>query len=97
MERIRYTVKSEDIRNPEGVAQIIKKLVLGKNIKECSFEPDFINISDPQVTMSTGLIYQNIANAGFAKIVIHNHKNKDKLKENPVVRTLIEKKIMEIR
>jgi len=96
MKVLKYNVKEEDVRNIEGDKQTLKKLIDGINPKEHIFELDFGNVANPMVTMSTGIMFQEIANIGFPKIVIKNHKFKDQLKENAAVNHLIGKNIIEI-
>ena len=97
MKVLKYVVKEENIRNVDGDKDVLKNLIAGKNPKDYVFEIDFLNIADPKVTMSTGITFQNIANVGFPKIVVKNHKYKDQLENNPGIKTLISKGIIEIR
>ena len=97
MKVLKYVVKEENIRNVEGDKEVIKKFIAGKDPKNHIFEIDFLNIADPKVTMSTGITFQNIANVGFKKIIVINHKYKDQLEINPVIKILISKGIIEIR
>jgi hypothetical protein len=97
MDNIEYFVKNEDIRNPKNAEEIITRLFKGKDLKEYTFTVDYKNVDDPIVTMSTGIIFQNFVNKGVAKVLIKNHKYKDKLLENPAIKTLIGQKKLEVK
>lgn len=96
MKTIEYFVKDEDIRNPKNAEEIIKKLFLGKDHKEYTFVVDYIHVNNPIVTMSTGIIFQGFADKGVAKIIIKNHKFKDKLLENPTIKMLMSRNKLEV-
>jgi hypothetical protein len=80
----------------KNAEEIITKLFLGKDVKEHIFIVDYKNVNDPIVTMSTGLIFQNFSNKGVSKIIIKNHKFKDKLLENPAIKMLMSHNKLEI-
>lgn len=96
MNNIEYFVKNEDIRNPKNAEEIITRLFQGKDLGQYSFTVDYKNVEDPVVTMSTGIIFQNFANKGVAKVIIKNHKYKDKLLENPTIKMLMGQKKLEV-
>jgi hypothetical protein len=89
MQKITYLVKDEDIRKPEAATKVIEDLFKGKDPKDCTFVVDYSQVRDPVVTMSTGIIFQRFCNQGFPKVIIKGHKYKDKLLENPAVKSLI--------
>jgi hypothetical protein len=97
MKTIEYLVKDEDIRNPKNGEMVVNKLFEGKDPKEHVFVVDYKNIKDPIVTMSTGIIFQNFSNKGVAKVIIKNHKYKDKLLENPTIKLLIGHNKLEVK
>lgn len=97
MKTIEYLVKEEDIRNTKNGEDVVRKLLLGKDPKEYAFVVDYINIGNPIVAMSTGIIFQGFATKGVAKIVIRNHKQKDKLLENPTIKMLIRLNKLEVK
>jgi hypothetical protein len=96
MKTIEYFVKDEDIRNPKNAEDIIKRLFLGKDPKDYTFVVDYLHVSNPIVTMSTGIIFQDFANKGVAKIIIKNHKFKDKLLENAAIKMLMSHNKLEV-
>lgn len=89
MQKITYLVKDEDIRKPEAAAKVIEELFKGKDPKEYNFVVDYSQVTDPIVTMSTGIIFQRFCNQGFPKVIIKGHKYKDKLLDNPAIKSLI--------
>ena len=97
MKTIEYFVKDEDIRNSKAAEAVVKKLFLGKDPKEHVFIVDYKDVKDPVVTMSTGIIFQNFATAGFIKTIIKNHRYKEKLLENPTIKLLIGNQKLEVK
>ncbi len=96
MKTIEYFVRNEDIRNPKNAEEIVNNLFFGKDMKEYTFVVDYKNTDDPIVTMSTGLIFQNFINKGLAKVIIKNHKYKDKLLQNPAIKILMSHNQLEV-
>ncbi|NJO91532.1 MAG: hypothetical protein HC831_23150 [Chloroflexia bacterium] len=96
MKTIEYYVKNEDIRNPKNAKEIVNDLFFGKDETEYIFVVDYKNTDNPIVTMSTGLIFQDFVNRGLAKVIIKNHKYKDKLLENPTIKLLMKHSQLEV-
>jgi hypothetical protein len=97
MKTIEYFVKEEDIRNPQKGEEVVSSFFKGKDATEHVFVVDYLNVMDPKVTMSTGLIFQNFVKKGVAKVIIRNHRHRDILIENPVIKMLIRQNKLEVK
>lgn len=98
MEVYYYKVENQDIRNVDRNVETLQKVLAGiKNPKETIIDMDYSDVIDPIVTTSTGLIFKKIVDVGFPKIIIHNHKKISDLMDQPVIKLLVQRQLIEFK
>lgn len=86
-----YVVKSDRIRNLALIEKDIIEVTRIVKPAETALVVDYTEIEDPTVTATSGLVYQRLLSVGFHTVVIKNHRYKDKLMEQPMIKLLMKR------
>jgi hypothetical protein len=93
----KYKMTDQIIRNQGAIEAAIGKVLQEVTPSETVLELDYSEVTNMEISATTGLTANKLLKLGFQKVIFTGRKDKETIKENAVLKLLIDRGQLELK